>query len=131
MIGMNVAVFANRGIAVPVDLMTTVVSELSSNGTLRRAYLGIISNPVALPEEIAKELGQNEALIVLSVEQGTPAKRAGVAVGDVIVALDSKQIESYYDLHRVLTGRVIGKDIKLSVLRGEKLTELTITPIEA
>ena len=131
MIGMNAAVFGNRGIAIPVNVLSTVVSELSNNGSIKRAYLGIVSNPITLPDEIAKELGQKEGLIVLSVEPGTPAKKAGVAVGDIIVKLDSKQIESYYDLHRILTGSVIGKETKLSVLRGEKLTEINITPVEA
>ena len=131
LIGMNAAVVGNRGIAIPVNVLSTVVSELSNNGSIKRAYLGIVSNPITLPEEIAQELGQTEGLIVLSVEPGTPAKKAGVSVGDIIVKLDSNQIESFYDLHRLLTGGVIGRETKLSVLRGEKLTELRITPIEA
>ena len=65
------------------------------------------------------------------LKPGTPAKKAGVAVGDIIVKLDSKQIESDFDLHRLLTSGVIGKETILSVLRGEKLTELKITPVEA
>ena len=60
---MNAAVFGNRGIAIPVNVLSTVVSELSSNGSIKRAYLGIISNPITLPDEIAKELGQSEGLI--------------------------------------------------------------------
>ncbi|MGA2876178.1 MAG: S1C family serine protease [Nitrososphaerales archaeon] len=131
MIGMNAAVFGNRGIAIPVNVLSTVVSELSNNGSIKRAYLGIVSNPITLPDEIARELDQSEGLIVLSVEPGTPAKKAGVAVGDIIVKLDSRQIGSYFDLHRILTGSAIGRETKLSVLRGEKLTELSIIPVEA
>ncbi len=131
MIGMNVAVFSNRGIAIPISALSTVVSELTSSGSIKRAYLGVVSNPIALPDEVAKELGQDEGLIVLSVEPGTPAKKAGVAIGDILVKLDSKQVESFYDLHRLLTGGLIGKETKLSVLRGEKITELKITPVEA
>ena len=131
MIGMNTAYFANRGVAIPVGVVTTVVKELSSSGSIKRAYLGIVSNPLSLPEEVAKELGQSEGLIVLSVEQGTPAKKAGVAVGDIIVSLDSKNVESFNDLFRVLAGGIIGKETKMTVLRGEKRTELKIVPTEA
>jgi S1-C subfamily serine protease len=131
MIGMNTAYFTNRGVAIPVGVLSTTVKELSNKGSVKRAYLGIVSNPLTLPEDVAKELGQTEGLIVLSVETGTPAKKAKVAVGDIIVGLDSKKVEGYGDLHRILTNDLIGKETKLSVLRGEKVTELTITPSEA
>jgi len=131
MIGMNTAYFANRGIAIPVGVLTTVVKEIMSKGSIKRAYLGIVSNPLTLPEEVAKEIGQTEGLIVLSVEQGTPAKKAGVAVGDIIVKVDSRKVESFNDLFRILKSGLIGTEVQLSVLRGEKLTELSITPSEA
>ena len=54
MIGMNAAVFANRGIAIPIRVLSTVISELSRSGSIKRAYLGIVSNPITLPEESAK-----------------------------------------------------------------------------
>ncbi|MGI0090121.1 MAG: S1C family serine protease [Nitrososphaerales archaeon] len=131
MIGMNTAVYANRGIAIPSSVLTTVVKELTSNGSVKRAYLGIVSNPISLPDELVQELGQSGGLLVLSVEPGTPAKKAGVAIGDIIVRVDSKKVEGYYDLHKILKGGIIGRETGLSVLRGEKLTELVITPTEA
>ena len=73
---------------------------------------------------------QNEGLIVLSVAPDSPAKRAGLAMGDVIVKFDQKPVSSVYDLHGLLSEEVISKGIKLSILRGEKPTELTITPGE-
>lgn len=131
MIGMNAAVFAGRGIAIPINIISSTVSELANNGSMRRAYLGLVSNPITLPEEVASGLDQSEGLIVLSVEPGTPAKKAGVAIGDVVVKMDSKKVESFHDLHRILTASLIGREITLSVLRGEKLTDLKITPTEA
>jgi serine protease Do len=131
MIGMNAAYFANRGLAIPVSVLTTTVQQILSNGSVKRAYLGIVSNPISLPEEIAEQLGQSEGLIVLSVETGTPAKKAGVAVGDLIVAVNSKKVESYNDLFKALNGELIGKEVELSVLRGEKETKLTVVPREA
>lgn len=131
MIGMNTAYFANRGIAISVGVVTTTVQQILNNGSIKRAYLGIISNPIGLPEELSQATGQTGGLIVLSVEQGTPAKKAGVAVGDIIVKVNSKKIESYNDLFRALNGELIGKEVELSVFRGEKETKLSVVPREA
>jgi len=131
MIGMNAAYFANRGLAISVGVVTTTVQQILNNGSVKRAYLGIVSNPITLPEEVAQELDQTEGLIVLQVEQGTPAKKAGVSVGDIIVKVNSKKVESYNDLFRILNSELIGKEVSLSVLRGEKETKLTIVPREA
>lgn len=131
MIGMNTAYFANRGIAISVGVVTTTVQQILNNGSIKRAYLGIISNPIGLPEELSQATGQTGGLIVLSVEQGTPAKKAGVALGDIIVKVNSKKIESYNDLFRALNGELIGKEVELSVFRGEKETKLSVVPREA
>ncbi|HKW05272.1 MAG TPA: trypsin-like peptidase domain-containing protein [Nitrososphaerales archaeon] len=130
MIGMNSAYFANRGIAIPINTLTEILKGIESND-IRRAYLGIVSDTLELPEEVAKEIQQEEGMIVLQVETGTPAKKAGVAVGDIVVRLDSKPVRSYLDLRRILNSKVIGKPTKISVLRAEKLTELMVTPSEA
>jgi S1-C subfamily serine protease len=130
MIGMNAAYFANRGIAIPIKSLTETVSGLASEGSVKRAYLGFVSDTIELPEESAQEIQQEEGLIVLSVESGTPAKKAGLTVGDIVVKLDSKPVRNFYDLRRLLTSKVIGKPTTISVLRAEKLTELTVTPTE-
>lgn len=131
MIGLNAAYFANRGISIPINSLKDTVSALSVEGSVKRAFLGVVSDAISLPQEFVDELKQEEGLIVFLVESGTPAKKAGVAIGDIIVKLDSKPIRSFGDLRRVLTSKVIGKPTTLSVLRGEKLTELTVTPSEA
>ena len=131
MIGMNSAYFANRGIAIPINALIDIVKSLASEGSIKRAYLGIVSNTLELSQDLAAEIQQDEGLIVLSVESGTPAKKAGVAVGDIVVKLDSKPVRNFYDLRKILTSKAIGKPTTLSVLRGEKLTELTVTPSEA
>lgn len=130
MIGLNTAYVWSRGIAVPVNTVKRIVESLKSEGRIKRAYLGILSNTISLPREISTlpEINQDGAVIVFSVELGSPAKKAGLALGDIIVKFDGKPIASMYDLHRVLTGEVIGKETALSVLRGEKLMELVVIP---
>ncbi len=132
MIGLNAAYVYSRGIAVPISAVKHVADRLMRDGRIKRAYLGIVSDTISLPEEIAKQstIQQDEGLIVLSVAPDSPAKRAGLAMGDVIVKFDQKPVSSVYDLHGLLSEEVIAKGTKLSILRGEKLTELTITPNE-
>ncbi len=69
--------------------------------------------------------------MVLSVEKGSPAKKAGLAFADIIVRFNDKPVRNVYDLPRALTEEVVGKKSKIGVLRGEKLMELSATPIEA
>jgi len=132
MVGLNVAFISARGVAVPVSTVQRVATTLARDGKIKRAYLGIEADSVALPPELAKQPQINQAggLIVLSVESDTPAKRAGLAIGDIIIKLDGKPVTSLYDLHPLLTDAVIGKPLSLVILRGEKPTELTVTPTE-
>jgi len=133
LLGMNVAFFAGRGVAVSVDTLKDKVERLSKDGKIRKGYLGVVVEPVELPEELAKsgDVGQEVGLMVREVEPGSPAKAAVVAMGDVILRLGETRAVDEYELHSALSDDVVGKTTKLSVLRGEKLTQLSITPREA
>jgi S1-C subfamily serine protease len=133
MIGLNTAYVWSRGIAIPVNKVRDTVERLMTAGKIKRAYLGIVSNTVSIPEEIATQahIDQDTGVMVFSVESGTPAKKAGLTMGDVIVQFNEKPVTSFYDLPRLLTDDVIGRKTKLSILRGEKLVETTIVPTAA
>src|SRR5207253_5245047 len=132
-IGINAAYANNRGISIPVNTVKTVVDKLMQDGKIKHAYLGIVADSIRLPENIANqpEINQPGGLIIYNVEQDSAAKKAGLAMGDVVVKLDGKQVEDIMDLHEMLDDKAIGKRVKLSVLRGEKLIELTATPTES
>jgi len=133
MIGMNTAYVWSRGIAIPVNKMRDTVERLMTTGKIKRAYLGIISNTVSIPQEIATQahIDQDTGVMIFSVESGTPAKKAGLTMGDVIVRFNEKPVTSFYDLPRLLADDVIGRKTKLLILRGEKLVETTIIPTTA
>lgn len=133
MVGLNTAYISSRGIAIPVSTLKRVVDRLARDGSIKRAYLGIVSDAISLPKEIATQpqVNQERGMIVLSVSPESPAKAAGLAIGDVIVKFDQKPVTSIYDFHRLLTDEVIGKKTTLSILRAEKLMELTVSPSEA
>jgi S1-C subfamily serine protease len=130
LIGMNVAYVSKRGIAVPVNTISKVVQRLANGQPFKRAYLGIASNPVALPGEVSsdKSVGQDSGVMVFSVEDGTPAKQSGLSFGDVILRFNGKSISSSEDLTSLLGEEAIGQPAKLSVLRGGNVVELDITP---
>jgi S1-C subfamily serine protease len=133
MIGMNVAYVWSRGIAIPTNKIKTITNRLISGGEIKRAYLGIVSNTVAIPQELAEEanVNQDTGVMVFSVERGSPAKKAGLTMGDVIIAFNRKPVTNFYDLPRLLSDDIIGKETEIVILRGEKLMTLTITPTAA
>jgi S1-C subfamily serine protease len=133
MIGLNAAYVWSRGIAIPINKVRDTVERLMTAGKIKRAYLGIVSDTVSIPEEIESQvhIDQNTGVMVFSVEPGTPAKKAGLTMGDVIVKFNEKPVTSFYDLPRLLADDVIGRKTKLSILRGEKLVEITIVPTAA
>lgn len=133
MLGMNVAYFAGRGIAVSVDSLKQAIETLPKDGRVKKGFLGVVVEPIELPEDLASSssIGQDEGLLVRSVDRQSPARAAGVAIGDVILKLGEVRATDEYELHKALSGDLVGKTVSLWVLRGEKLTELRIAPKEA
>ncbi len=130
MIGMNSAYVWSRGIAIPSNKVKTITDRLLHGGHMKRAYLGIVSNTVAIPEELAEQasLNQETGVMVFSVERGSPARKAGLTMGDVIVGFNGKPVTSFYDLPAMLTDDVIEKETTIDILREERLERLKITP---
>jgi serine protease Do len=66
--------------------------------------------------------------MIFSVEPGSPSRKAGLAMGDVLLKFNGKPVTDFYDLPRLLAEDVIGKETKLTIIRRENLIELTIIP---
>ena len=118
------------GVAIPLDVIERVAGALLAHGRVARGFLGIGSQPVALPAQIAQKLGRGEresALLVVSVESNGPADRAGFIVGDLLVALDGQQVSDTDDLRDLLTPERIGKPATARVVRGGEPRELSVT----
>jgi S1-C subfamily serine protease len=117
------------GFAVPVETAVYVVSQLLSRGRVRRAWLGIAGQ--TRPLEPRFGLAQQAAVEVLSVEPDSPAARAGVEAGDLVLAFEQRAVTGIEALQRVLRDVVPGVAARLEVLRGGARKELNLTPIEA
>lgn len=133
LLGMNVAYFAGRGVAVPVESLKETVDKISKDGRVKKGFLGVVVEAIELPEELSKsgEVNQEWGLLVRGVEAGSPAKSAGMAMGDIIIRLGNTPVTDEYQLHKALSGEVVGKALVLVVLRAEKVTNLQVTPREA
>ncbi len=129
-IGMNVAYFSKRGIAVPVATISKVVDRVENGQPFKKAYLGILSHPVSLPADVASSdgVGQDSGVMVCSVQDGTPAKLSGLSFGDIILRFDGKAVSDSEDLSGLLGEEAIGKRTEVSVLRGGAVVDLEVTP---
>lgn len=133
MIGLNAAYVSSRGIAIRASKVRNITDQLAKDGAIKIAYLGIVTDEISLPSEVGAQLepSQEEGLILLSVEKDTAAKKAGLLMGDIIVKFDDEPITDIHDLRRQLLKQdVIGKSVKIVIIRGEKKSELTLTPGE-
>jgi len=130
LIGINTAYVWQRGIAIPVNKVKGITDRLMTGRTAQRGYLGIIANTVAIPEEIAEQAGleQETGVMIFSVEAGSPARKAGLAMGDVLVKFNGKPVTDFYDLPRLLAEDVVDKPIKAVIIRREALLEVTLVP---
>ena len=133
LLGMNVAYFAGRGVAISVDSLKETVGKISRDGRVKKGFLGVVVEPIDLPDEIAKsaDVGQEGGLLVRAVDAESPARAAGVAIGDIILKLGTAAATDEYELHKALSGDVAGKQLRLLILRSEKVAELKVTPVEA
>jgi S1-C subfamily serine protease len=135
-IGVNTAtILPAQGICFAIGINTAkfVASRLLRDGRIRRSYVGISGQTVPVHRRVVRfyDLPKETGALVLSVEDGSPAKNAGLREGDVIVALDGQPVAGVDDLHRLLTEVRVGVSCSLTVLRWTEKLELKIIPEEA
>src|SRR5260370_19060034 len=99
-----------------------VVDTLLEHGRIARPYLGVGMQPVALPAELRSNLNltNQSALVMLSVEAESPAVRAGITLGEVLVTLEGAPIAQTDDVQSVLSGRHISQTILPSILTEQQ-----------
>jgi S1-C subfamily serine protease len=124
-IGLNTsALLRGVSMAVPLDTLRKVVETLLTKGRISRGYLGVGAQPVRLPAGLAEQLKQETGLLVVSVEPNGPADKAGLMLGDAIVAVAGEPIRQLDDLLGTLSGDRVGKTVSVKIVRGGQVREI-------
>lgn len=134
-VGVNTAVILPaQGIcfAVAVNTVKLVVGQLIAYGHVRRARIGVGGQNVSLPRLAvrAHRLMQPSGVLITTIESGSPAARAGLQPGDIVVAFDGQPVHGIDDLHRLLTGDRIGAATSVAAVRKAERLDLPITAAE-
>ncbi|MGE0357744.1 MAG: DegQ family serine endoprotease [Burkholderiales bacterium] len=132
-IGINSQIFSRTGsyagisFAIPIDYATNVIDQLKKTGKVTRGRIGVAIQNVT--RDLADSLGlaRTDGAAVGSVEEDSPASKAGVEVGDVILKLDGRTVESSADLSRTVRAVRPGQKITLGVWRAGKMRDLVVT----
>ena len=114
-------------LAVPAATLRRVVKAILAHGGVRRGYLGVASVPVRVPAALAESTGQASALLITEVEGDSPAARAGLAVGDLLLALDGIAVGHTSDLLPLLEEERIGEQARARIARGGAVREVPLT----
>lgn len=135
-IGVNTAtILPAQGICFAIGINTAkfVASRLLRDGRIRRSYVGISGQTVPVHRRVVRfyDLNKETGALVQHVEENSPAKRAGLREGDVIIALEGQPVAGVDDLHRLLTEVRVGVSCGLTVLRWTERMEMKIVPEEA
>jgi S1-C subfamily serine protease len=131
-VGINTAVAGlGLGLAIPVnDTTQQIIGALLADGHVRRGYIGIVAAPVPLPGPVAERVGRRAGLRIVEVVTGSPADRAGLRSGDIVVAADTQPLRTAQELQRLLLGDRAGRATEITVLRSNAMVDVVVVPEE-
>ena len=118
--------------AIPSNSVERIVQAIRSGGTRRRAFLGISTQAVELQQSVRESLGlsQTTGLMLLGFEPGGPAERAGLLLGDILLAIGERPTIDGEALQMALGPEAVGVSVSVRVIRGGQLREVPVTPAE-
>jgi len=125
--GINSSSFSRHfGLTIPASNIDRLAQRLLSKGFIARPYLGVMMQPAGLPEKLREQTGATIGLLVVNTVKESPAEAAGLGIGDILVRLDGKTLNSMEDLQDLLTEESIGKSLKSTIVRGGIVQELEL-----
>lgn len=124
-LGMNTGALVRGGVTVPTSTLRRVIPTLLTEGRVGRGFLGVGVHPVRVPESVASVVPQRWAVMVVSLDAGSPAAQAGMHVGDVVLSVEGAAVQHPGDLVAALSGRA-HQSITLRVARAGELRDFTV-----
>jgi S1-C subfamily serine protease len=118
-----------QSLAIPVSLAWRLAASLAEHGSVKRGYLGVRAQPVDIPAEAQTALGrkQDTGLLLVGVEDGSPAMKAGLMVGDILVGIAGEAVEEHDQLLARLSGEAVGQATPFEILRGGQPKVIQVT----
>lgn len=115
-------------LTIPAETVERVVDQLIERGHVAQPWIGVALQPVAFPEGAWKSLGieQDHGLLVVTVAPGSPAEKAGILLGDVLITVDGAAVGKLRGLQPVLDSEKIGKSVAVQLVRGGKLVKANV-----
>jgi len=133
-VGINTAIIApgqagsiGIGFAIPANAASNVIDQLINFGETRRGWLGVRIQEVTKEIAEAVKLKKTEGALVASVGEKSPADKAGIKAGDIILEFDGKKIDVMRTLPKVVAGTEVGKNVQLKIWRNKKLITKRLT----
>lgn len=132
-LGLNTSGLAHgTALTIPVKSAWRIADALAKHGTVKRGYLGIRTQAVSIPEAGQQGLKrqQEQGLLILWLEDGGPAQKGGLLVGDILVGIDGKAVGDPDDLFGALNSETVGRSVPVDILRGGKPETVGVTVAE-
>jgi S1-C subfamily serine protease len=116
-------------VTIPASTVTRVVEELLAKGHIARPHLGIALQPVSLPENLAAKLNSQSrfGLVIIHLENGSPAIDAGLMIGDIILEVAGKTVAQTPRLRGLLDHHKVGESVTLGIIRSGEKQEVSVT----
>jgi len=123
----NIPFAQGIGFAIPTNTARRIAKEIIEHGRVVRPYLGVAG--LTLNRDIAEsyELPHQDGVLVVKVGRGSPADRAGVSAGDIILEADNKPLKTSEDLQHVVQDKKVGENLELSIARSQKQGKISVT----
>jgi S1-C subfamily serine protease len=131
-VGINTAVAGvGLGLAVPINATSRrIIATLLADGRVRRAYLGVVGSPAPVPASVADRHGRRNGLRLVEVIGGSPAARAGLRPGDLVLDVGRRPVHDAQGIQRQLFADAIGVPLPVTVLRNGAMVDVVAVPTE-
>ncbi|MGB3788537.1 MAG: trypsin-like peptidase domain-containing protein [Phormidesmis sp.] len=127
-VGFNTFGPRRKVLTIPATNVSAAVTQLQQRGKISQGYLGLGMQAISLPENVQQQhdLTQSVGILVVSVETGSAADTAGMALGDVMIAFDGEALESLRQVQSSLGPQSVGKALQIQLLRGGELRTMPV-----
>ncbi len=123
---LTTGLFNGVTLAIPTASARSIADILTTQGHIKRGFLGISSQLVQVPAAQRSDSSQEYGLLIVKVDEGSPAQQGGILLGDILVTLDGRAIKDSEDLQLLLSGERVGKAVPINVIRGSALHTLNV-----